>query len=641
MSSKSRKHSQKGARRPQQDDPLHGHGAQPGQGGEEHAEPTAEDFLEAEELLKTPKGRSPMVYGSLILLLIFLLVVFVAGDAIWQMQSRRPSFVAMRWEHPQQGPIEVTAQELGEAREMLRFTAGRLVEEEEAAQFLVLDRLTRDAGVRVGTAELVERLQTFVEAMGGIENYRQSFRRFPGNVAGFEAFVQRQLAVGRLEAIVRQFSSVPSVDDITEAWANQRQLYTFDYTFADPADFLEQAAYVPPSEEELQTWFDALPIAERREYEIQASRRVELIGALMGDAERSFDALLAAYPDTEEVDAEARAREYYERSYFVRFRRPEPISEDDPDAPEDLNARLYFTFEEVQEQLLVESAVKAAIDRWREDLSTRLEAGETVELAAEAERLGLDYEAPEESLTQLELRGMEGLGGIYIAGSMFGLPEAGDLTAGVTIGQEGFTVGRVNEIIPASSPAASEIREQLLEAYTEDRAAELAEQALKDLRAQFETATDDTEAETEGLDAPALTADFESFSAAVEAAGFPVERITDFDRAAPRPDEPTPVEEYLRSSFQVYGLEEGEIDEARKSFSSERFFLVRLDGKRDPDMSEMEAGDFQRLLQSPPPSAFLPPFGLERLREDFGLWLYSDEDEDAEGAQTPATEAGA
>lgn len=648
MSSKSRKHSSKGGPKGQHPSSHAAHGGQHPHGHHggradhghaegDHADPTVEDFLEAEEILKTPKGKSPLLFGFLVLLLIFLLIVFVAGDAFYASQrGGGRGRTVMRWTHPTEGPLEVSALDFKLTAEKLDFAPTRTsrVEDEQVAQFIILDRLTRDAGVRVGTAELRQRLQQAVEQFGSVDAYKAVFARFPGSVAGFEAFIQDQLSIQRMQALLRSFASVPDVEQLQRSWADQRQLYTFDLAQVEVAGFRDQALAETPDDATLQAWLDGRSDFQRREYEQPAARRIELLGALFGDPERSFEALLAAYPEVEETDPETRAREYYERSFFTRFKRDEPIPADAEDAPEDPTARLYLPFEEVRDQAEAESAVYGALQRFRADLDARIAAGEAVDLVAEAERLGLDLQAPGEPVTQAELREMEGLGGLYIAGPLFGLQEVDAVTAGVSIGADGLTIGRVREIVPASMPPAAEIRDQLLDPWAAERALELATERLEALRAELAAQAAAEGPVEEGADETGLTVDHDTFAAAVEAAGLTVERITDYDRTD-RPEDPTPIQSFLRTSFVPFTLEPGGVDEVRKAFDGERVYLVRLDDTRDPDLSMMTTSDFQRLLQQPQMPAD-DPFSVERLRERYGLWLETDErrgPEDGEPSQ--------
>jgi hypothetical protein len=620
MSSKSRKQSSKGGRKsgPSQSSPstpaVAGHDAEG-----DHQEPTAEDFLAAEELLKTPKGKSPLMFGFLILLLIFLLIVFVAGDAFYagQRSMGRDSTV-MRWTHPSRGVQEVAAIDFQILARKLEYGGGMRVDEEDVAQFLILDQLAKDAGVRVSDDELRERLRQVVDQLGGVDAYKARFARFPGNVSGFESFVKDQLSVQRLLTLSQSIATaVPDVDQLLDSWAQQRQLFTFDLTYVIVDDFRERALAEPPADDELEAWFEGQNDVFKREYLRPASRKVELIGALLDDPERDFATLLASYPPEEEGDPEALGRDYYERSFFTRFRRVTPIPADAEGAPEDPTERLYLPFEEVREQAIHEAEVKAALERFRAELAVRAESGDQIDLAAEAERLGLDLLAPEKALTQPELRDLGGLAGIYIAGPLFGLAESGQLTAGVTIGSDGLSFGRAVEINAAATPSVVEIREELLERWADERAGELASEVLDGVRTRL--------AGDGGPDAADLAVDFDAFAAAAEAAGLPLERIADFDRRAPAAAEPTPVQTFLRTAFMPFTLEEGEVDEVRKDFDGERAYLLRLDGKRNPDPSSMTAGDFQRLLAQPalPPES--DPYAVERLRERYGLWLATDE----------------
>jgi hypothetical protein len=602
----------------------------------EEVEPTEHDFRQAEELLKVPKGRSPLTYAFLIFLLIFLLVVFLAWDAFTAMGSNQgTNEVVMRWNHPTAGPVEVRRTEFLLAGRGLGFATGsRDVEEDQVARFLVTDRLARDSGVEVGSAELVEQLRQIADSLGGLERYKQIIgRQMPGGTSGFEDLVRDQLRIGRFTALLDQFAAFPDLGELERQWIARHEHVSFQATYATIADFTTVARAESPSDEVLQAWFDARPEFERRAFQQPARQRVELIGALFTDPERRFEALLAAYPPAGEVDGAAQAQDYYDRSYFARFRRAEPLAAEGESEVEDLNRRLYLPFEEAAERAAQEAAVEAALLAWRADVEARLAAGETVELAAEAERLGLDFVAPTEGRTLAELREMGGLGGLYIAGPLASLTTPGSLTGGVVIGNEGISVGRLLEALPATTPPVAEIREQVLDQWAAARAVELATAALEAVRATLAegaAAEGAAPAAEDGAAPPPLVVSAEAFAAAVTAADLPLEQLDELDRGSQAPAAPSDLERFLRSRASVFTLEVGAVDAVTKSFDNQRVYLVRVAGKRAAEPAEMTASEFQQqLAQTRQFAGFMrqmrDPFSVERLREEFGLWLISDE----------------
>lgn len=606
--------------------------------GSEHAEPTAEEFLEAEELLKTPKGRSPLTYAFLIFLLIFLLVVFLAADAFYAVPGQQGvRDVVMRWDHPSKGTQSVTRIDFERMRRTLGVIQGqRNVEPEQVASFMVADSIATEAGVTVSDAELVQALIDLSDQTGGTDNYKAAIARsgIPGGVSAFEETMRRVRRIGRYRALLGSMNALPDPTEIESTWADQHQLRTFDYSYTTIADQVERALAENPDDAALQAWFDGRPDYERNQYQTPASQRVEFIGVDLSDPTRSFDTLLAAYPAADDTDIDARAQEYYDTSYFARFKRPEPLEAPEDGSIEDFQSRVYFTFDEVVEDCLREAAIKDALLVWRANVDADLAAGVEVDFAAEAERLGIDYLAPEAPLSQVELRELGGLGGLYVAGQIAGLTEPGGVTADVTVNSASLSTARLIEKFDATIPPLAEIREDVLTAWADERAVELATETLADVRATLAPESEE--------DSTAMEADYEAFSAAVAAAGLPLERLARFDRAD-RPtagEEDTPEVGFLRSLSQLYNLEPGAVTEPVKSFDNERVYLIRLESIDDPDPSAMTAKDFQQLFSQQVQFAqFMAqmddPFAVDSLRARYGLWLITD---DAEAAADSAAE---
>src|SRR5207342_3351393 len=88
------------------------------------------------------------------------------------------------------------------------------------------------------------------------------------------------------------------------------------------------------------------------------------------------------------------ATRYYNRVYPYRFKKVPPEGAD-PSVPSS-----FFSQDEVQAKCLAEGPVYFALQRWIEDLNARRTNGETIDLAAEAQKLGLDHQAFLEPLTR-------------------------------------------------------------------------------------------------------------------------------------------------------------------------------------------------------------------------------------------------
>ncbi|QDU69065.1 hypothetical protein [Engelhardtia mirabilis] len=605
--------------------------------GSEHHEPSEQDFLEAEELLKTPKGRSPLTYAFLIFLLIFLLVVFLAADAFYAMRSGGGGTnVVMRWEHPIDGPQKVKLVDFERMSRTLAVTAGqRDMEPEQVASFMVADSLAEAAGIAVSDAELREQLVTMIQGLGGMTQYRRQIDSIgiPGGIKAFEETVRKMLRQQRYRALLSSMDSMPDVEELERTWMDRHQLRTFDYTYTSIEDERQRAFGEDPDDATLQAWFDERPDFERNQYRSPQRQKVELIGAVLTDPTRNFDALLAAYPDAEDADLEARAQEYYNRSYFARFKRPVPLDPPEDGSTEDFANRIYFPFEDVREECLREAAIKNALMGWRADIDARVAIGEEIDLAAEAELLGLDYLAPEQPLTQTEQRELDGLGGVYIAGALAQMKTPGAFTPEVTIGATALTVARMLELVEPTVPPLAEIRGKVLEAWADARAVELASETLDAVR--------DTMTGLIGEDQVA-TADFETFSDAVKTAGLPLERVSDLDRSADFTDieDEDPAQRFLRTRSEFATFEAGQVSEPLKGFDGERVYLVRLDSVRDPDLSAMTAKQFQQLLEQQKQMARFykqinDPLSIENLRERNKLWLITDDDKKKDESVEP------
>lgn len=612
----------------------------------EHAEPTAKDFQDAEELLKVPRGRSKATYALLIFLLIFLTAVFVVLDYLPNRGGAGRSVVEMSWERPGVGKVEYMTRDWWREKRTLGLTidfmrsGGSNLEDADVASFLIMDTLAQDAGLRVTDNELKSQLISIASAVGGKSAYEARVRNLRGiGVAEFESTLRRMMRVERLTALMGLVAAQPKATAIQELWNERRSETAYEYVLVAAADYRDAALAEAPDDATLEAWLAEQPEADRRKYEGPARTRAELVGVLLpvgGTAQA--DALLAAYPEAADVDAEARATKYYGDYAYVRF-----------PAPEGSTDVIYRAYEEVAEQAAAEARIFEAMRAFKADLDARIAAGETIDLKAEAERLGLVFDAPEGGLTQLEWRERDGLSGTYAAGQIARL-AAGALSSGVIVEKGGFGVARAIEQMPPSVPAFAEIRERVLSDWADQRAKELATQELADLRALMLPAPEVPEVaegeEPVEPEAPATTVTAERFAELAGQAGLEVGRRDWLDSGAPVDADPlsaTPAHAILRTRASFARLEVDGVSEPLASADGKHVLLARLAGKRDVPLERMQPKDFTAILSDARQRTEFDwllggnPFDFEKVRERYNVRITSEEEEAAEKAKEAGT----
>lgn len=647
MSSKSRKHSQpprKKARRPEDDLGDQPAAAASQTTGEKSDEPSLQEFLESE--IKTPEGKSPLVYASMILLLVFLLVVFLLPPGAFQNAGRQNPIV-LSWEHPGVGTQALKSSEFtlekrqfNELMQIFTGQRGRL-EDEQVARMVIQDALAIDAGITVGDTELLEALMPLAEAMGGTQVYEQTINaRFFGGVQPFEETVRRFLRLNKYEALVQGLATLPSRETIEGLWSEeQEQRYVVARYMAE--DFADAALAELPDNEGLEAWFQTLEDFRRDAYKRPEARGAEIAGVLLGDgAEPDEAALLAAYPLPEDWDDATQAKIYYDSHFFARYERPEDEIPEPEEGEASQIADRYYGFEEVEAQATREARLKAGLDAWYTDLAAREEAGETVDLSAEAERLGLDYAAGDQALTRSEWTAEGGFNGRFLAGRLFVLGEAGNVTNGVTVGGQSMCVARLSEIVDPALPPFEELAEELGEAWVDERKVDLAETQAQALIAALEVgypredSAEEQEADDPLATEPALIVpEGTAFEAATSTTGG---ELLVRDWLAPRasesddPNYTEPANEFIRTrGFLFSAFEVGQVSEPLEDRAEDSWYVVRLDGSRSMALDRMKASDLQGFLTQ---SAFTEraefasegPFSLPVLREQYSLQLPED-----------------
>jgi hypothetical protein len=657
MSSKSRKHTSSPASTHQPD----AHSKGKAMDGElEFAEPSEKDFLEDD--LKTPKGKSPLTYAFMILLLVFLTVFFILPPTAGQ-GGGAENPVAVTWTDPVDGPHQMTRTEFQDARARFEttfdfggatalgalpqlgfFTKPDRLEESDIVRLVMADQQALAAGIAVSDDELVEIVRVIADRVfGGAARYTAQLRQYPniGGVQGFEDTLRRLLRIRRYVELGAMAATVPERADIEESWHAVHEEHKFEWAKANLADFAEASRAVEPTDDELQAFLDDLSAFEQTQYRTPATFRGDLVGLIVDpDSPREPALLEERYPRPADWDADAEAKAFYTNYYFVIYQRPQP--EEGEDATDE-EFDTYWTFEEVIDRARRDARAFAALRDWYAELSVRVaDASIEVDLEAEAAALGLDFVRVDEPL---DLKGWRELGGLsnnMVAGRVSSLTEVGQLSPGVVVGTTGLTIVRLTERVEPFLPPVAELRDELLEPYFEERRIDLAREALVTLRDGLLATEDGESAEPQ----VATTVEQADFAAAATAAGFEVGVRDWLDVRATEADDPNwsdPVHSLIRSNAQLLSLEAGELSPVLQPFGEiDALYLVRSAGSREMDFARIRPRDFAQARGTAQRDALMAyyasgPFSDVALRDRYSLWLLS-EDQKAEMEREAAEE---
>ncbi len=608
-----------------------------------------------EEVIHVPTGRNPLRFLLMVLLVILLTAIFAINPGVFQRAASGSADAFMTWEHPTEGKLEVSGQDFLMAKRdldhFLRLFGGR-PDDEDTARFLVLDGLAVSAGINVTDAELAEQLRQLASspAFQDSEALKAYMRRSSGGIPGFQERLRQQLRGQRYVQLLAYFAANPDGEEIEAAWREDHQEHAFDYAELEVASLMDEARAMVPDdegEEGLRAWLESMDELDQAPFQEPERMRAELAGFLFDGAEDAAG-LLERYPDPghgdehdhegeEGEDAEAEpepehdhegdlARSYFDRVRYWRFERPVPEGED---PPVDFQER-YFEFADIEQDARAEAPVYGALERWMSDLRTRAEAGEEIDLEAEAEELGLAYRAGVDTLSASDWGEVAGWGGSTL-GARLGRLEPQEFSPVLMVEKGAMSVGRLLEKVDAYLPEFEVVRDDVAEAWAERRARELAVEKLVAVRDSFEALEDETD-EDDGEPLPHASEG--EFAEAVAALGLELARRPHMERAtafSEDPDSDLAGHVYIRTQTGLLDLEEGEIAEPTLAADEERAFLVRHAGTRDPEAWKMSPLEYDQSIQSSGFRAYSDfveaNFGFEALTETYSIWMDKVEEE--------------
>ncbi|HVS18362.1 MAG TPA: hypothetical protein VMT18_07170 [Planctomycetota bacterium] len=579
--------------------------------------PVAAHAHDDEEVVHVPKGQSKLRFLLTLGLMLFVLVIFTVGDQFMGTfgGGRGQSATApyMTWQHPTEGAQALTwAEYVGAKRSIDDFfrvqgqNPGRdQTDDENITYLLITDRLARDAGMEVATAEIGRILR---EGQRGLctpflneQNYRAALARWSVTPASFEATLAWLLRVQRYEGLTLFALATPAPSAVEQAWKEQHAEYAFEVVRLARADQRDAAALEEPDEVALAAWYEGLEAAEKgrlfRDAFTPERTSAELLSWAPGTA--LPEGLLERYPAPEGTDPEVAGRNYYDLYQHVRFRRPEPAEGEAP-AEGESRDQLYLPYDEVAAEAAEQSRVRAALEALLADLRARRAAGEELDLAALAGELGLQLLG--DGLPRSREAWREAVDPEVVI--HLSIPGEGKLLRAPVVGSSRLWIGQVLETLPSAPPPLAEVQTQAREAWLDQRAGELARERLEAVYDALVAEAGETPAE--GAEVPDVVgATDEGFAAALSVAGLTASAIDWFDPAraaeARGEEDQDPALAFLLDNYfpgaPRFALEEGQVAAPRASRDGETLWLVRGAGRREPSEVRMRPAEYQMLRQ--------------------------------------------
>jgi hypothetical protein len=579
--------------------------------GGEPASQTTPAPAPADEVIHAPKGTNPLKFVLMVGLLIFLLIIFVAPQAIMSAVSPSGSGgdEVLSFTLPGGNDHAVTRADFVQGHKRAFndvfevFSGGNeTITNEQVAGLILFDELARQEGVAFTDEDLREFLTSVLEASGAtVADYEAMLRqRRRVSAADFERAFARWGRVRRYLDLNSFLGGYPTADAVVEAWTKQHVESSFEYAVLELEGIREELRAAPLTDEELQAWLDGLADNDPRAMGFNRPARTSAAQARLGLEDGSdVSALLERYPAPEGTDPEAAARAYHATNSGARFAR-DPLG---AEATEEEQAAWtpYMTFEEARDRALREAAIEAALIEFAADFTARSEAGEEPDLGAEAAALGLAFEAGGVPRTHAEWRSLEEWGGNYVAITMV-RGEAGQLSAKPLVESGAMIMILVQEQLPPGRWTVAENREVIEEGWVNQRAEALAFERLEEVLdgMRGEAALDEEEGEETAPD-ETLDIDPAVFRAAVENAGMTVVEspwLDAMNRDLQIPaDGEDPLVSFIRFKRGLYELEPGEVAAPALDTSREKVWLIRCAGKRPVPVDDMTPYDLDATRQ--------------------------------------------
>lgn len=543
-----------------------------------------------DEIIVAPKGSKRTRFILTFVLVVFLLTMFAVSEefiAVLTGQATRGG-AYLTWTDPTGKQRTLTAAEFQlEMQTMAKVYGilyGRQSREDaadDAAVFTIMADAAEHAGIRVTDSEL----RKVLEEQFPPGTYRHALQGNRITAPEFESTLRKLLAIQRYQSLIAAPLSIASPSQVESLWKKRHQEYKFDYVELSAEQLRAEAEPGLPADPELEAWFNALPEHKREPFRRLVAVAAELAVFPLG-TDHSAEKLFAKYPRPADEDAEAAGREYYDGYTFLRFRNKN-LPTDRAPTQEDF----FIPYEEVKEIAKREAGIFRSLGDWRTSLQTRAEAGETINLAAEAEELGLVTHTQPTPLTQAEWAALEvPWTGKNLSEYLVGMPEPGKFYPAVSVDEKSLAVGRTLAKEDPRMPAFAEIKDKITDEWLRQRMSELAIAKLEEVRKKLGTWPDPSDPAYATF-APEV--DEATFVSVAKESGYEVQHRDWAERAKSANE--TPAAMYLRSAGQLYSSRQSSVPKPEIARDGKNAYLVRIAGIRDADPNAISPIEFQAL----------------------------------------------
>lgn len=516
-------------------------------------------------------GRRLLLMGIAIFCLLIFSVTGPMADTFGRWFFSGGETIVATMKLPGGEPHEITLEAYNEALAIQQFKnrlfrSGDDASEERLIYWAAVDALADAFEVVVTPQELRDFLGQITRGVQA--NYETLYRSMGyRHAVPFEAMLARLLRLEKVEQLLSA-ASVVSEQDVIAEWQELNREIQFSYATWHAEEFVEAAAGLTPSEEELAAFFpDKLTPLQRI-----AIEREEAVGValLVVDAEAASGEGVQRLIGSDFEPSQAALEEFYNSRSLSLYRRQLPEGATRPPDWKDV-----LSIEEVGDRLLRDFRIHTALKQAYLSLVGGADA------AAFAAEHGLRIQEFAEPIPLSKIEELPEFGAFQLRGAFSGTPGTWMDVPVLLPDGLGYLMKPL-EVRKREMPPLEEVREQAVGFWREGEQARLAKEAAAEFVASLPKSTDWVEG-----DPPVVAG--EAFAQALDAERRAHRRF-DWMSRTPRPTvDPLEYADDLQMR-RVRSLLSGRLDDlldgqvvGPEDFGTDGVVVAHLTGRRDPD----------------------------------------------------------
>lgn len=438
--------------------------------------------------------------------------------------------------------------------------ADRELNEESILSYAVLRELADELEIGITDERIRQQIQLQMQFMR-VTTYDEYLARLrQRSRTGYERLLRECLRVEVVRELLAS-SAVSTTQQALEAWAEENEEIRFHYLQWKGEDFVDAAAALEPSEEELQTFFDeGLSPQQRRDLENEEAASFEAL-ALSAEALET-EAVQSWAPELEPTEDDLDG--FFRIQRFTSYRQEDGSPMSREQIGEERLARDYRLY-----QLM-------------ESLAEELDGVE--DLQAFADERGLERILAEEMVVLSQLQDFPRLGSPRLEQVVRGTVDEW-LTLPI-LGEDLAYLVRPKQIQERTLPELAEVRDSVVDYWREKRQAELAEEGA-------EAFVDGLPREEGAAEEDPVVLEMEAFQEQATQAEQSL-NLVDWIGRRPRPADPKfstdqQVIPFLRGQVgqNLGDLEDGQILGPFQHPQSQSWLVVRLESRRPVDKEKI------------------------------------------------------